>query len=109
MVSSLTRSSNIASLAAQTCRRNSASIIFEAPTSLARTRRSCGEMVERSAPISVGAKRAAIRCSLTVSDTGASWAQTTAAAITQAIESFAVYVIFYFAAGPHPRRLCLRR
>ena len=47
----------------QTWRRKMPSMIFEASTSLARTRRSLGESFEMSAVISVGAKRAVI-CSI---------------------------------------------
>ena len=42
-------------------------MIFDASTSFASTRRSASESVERSAPISVGANRAAMRSSLAAS------------------------------------------
>src|SRR6185295_14260485 len=59
-----------------TCRRNSASMIFDASTSFANTCLSAAESVDRSAVILVGAKRAAIFCNLTVSGTTASCAAT---------------------------------
>src|SRR4029450_3984217 len=51
-------SSSIASFPLHTWRRNSASTTLAASTSLASTRRSAADSFDRSAPISVGAKRA---------------------------------------------------
>src|SRR6266550_1128400 len=74
------RSSSIASLPAQTWRRNSASTIFEASTSRASARRSLAGSFEMSALISVGANRAAMVCNVAASGTEASCARRNAAA-----------------------------
>jgi hypothetical protein len=58
---SLLKSKSTDSFPLQTCRKNKASISFAAWISLASVERSDSGKRERSAPISVGAKRAAIR------------------------------------------------
>jgi hypothetical protein len=62
---------SIGPLPDHTWRRNRASTIFEASTSLATTRRSAGDSADRSTVMSVGTKRAAIACSRAASGTAA--------------------------------------
>jgi hypothetical protein len=78
---------SIASLPAHTCLKNSASMIWDACTSLPSTRRSDGETVDRSVPIGVGVKRAAMRCRVTMSDTIPSWASPDIAPIITTTET----------------------
>src|SRR5262245_12541591 len=87
-------------------------MIFDASISFASTSRSVAEKLERSAPISVGANRAAMRWSVRVSGTEASWARATMAQMIAAsanTQSFLAFAKLRAAVSMHATRRLQRR